>query len=165
MEKLKKFLKIPALCLSVGLFVVYLVTLIVNCVKPYSNSTYVYDDSMAGVNIKMELTLNNNGKATMETTIKNTIDTEYQKEEVFYKVVDGKLMITYVEGGEYDAMGDINAFEIKVADSGYSITIKNQGEETARALYIVFMVIGICGAAASGIYIALSKKKTKKAAK
>jgi len=113
----------------------------------------------------MELTLNNNGKATMETTIKNTIDTEYQKEEVFYKVVDGKLMITYVEGGEYNAMGDINAFEIKVADSGYSITIKNQGEETARALYIVFMVIGICGAAASGIYIALSKKKAKKAAK
>ena len=165
MEKLKKFLKIPALCLSVGLFVVYLVTLIVNCVKPYSNSTYVYDDSMAGVNIRWEFSLNNNGKGTMKTGIKNAIGAEDQTEEIFYKVVDGKFMVAYVEGGEYEQMGNINAFEIKIASSGYYIIAKNQGEETARALYIVFMLIGICGAAASGIYIALSKKKAKKAAK
>ncbi len=166
MKNLKKFLKLPALCCSIGLFVVFLVVLIVNCVKPYSNSPYVYEDSMAGVTVKIEVTLNNGGKGTIETTMENASDTQYEKDEIYYKIIDGKLMYSYNENGTYgNELGEIDAFEIKAVDSVYRIAMKNHGEEAARVFYIIFMSIGVVGAAASGIYIALSKKKAKKAAK
>ncbi len=153
-DKIKVLLQWPALCCSTFIFLFFLVVLIVNCVKPYSNSPYVYEETIGNYNINIEMRLEPNGIATMETVMKNADHKQYQKEDVYYEVVNGELIYSYTRNSyEKNKMGKINAFEITITEGETSITLTNHGEETARAFYIVFMLIGIAGAGASGFYI------------
>ena len=158
-DKIKVLLQWPALCCSAFIFLFFLIVLIVNCTKPYSNSPYTYEESIGSFTVNIEITLDNNGKATTQTTIKNASDTQQQKEVVYYEVVDGKLMYSYTKNSfNSNEMGNVNAFGITVAEGKSSITLVNHGEEIARAIYIVFMLIGVAGAAASGFYIFMIKR-------
>ena len=153
-DKIKVLLQWPALCCSAFIFLFFLIVLIVNCTKPFSTSPYIYTESMGGFTVNIEMRLENSGIATIETVMKNAEHKQYQKEDVYYEVVDGELIYSYTRSSyEKNVMGKVNAFEITVTEGETSITLKNHGEETARVFYIVFMLIGIAGIGASGFYI------------
>ena len=156
LEKLKKFLKVPALCCACGLFAVLLIALIVISTKPYSLGAYTSEEKFLGHPVKYEFTFKDNENAV------DIISAEgHRQEETYkYKIVDGKLYIAPTfNPNNFSQVGKINAFEFSRYESGISMVFTNRGAVGARAALIVFMVLSAGGAIASGVYIVLSKKK------
>lgn len=84
--------------------------------------------------------------------------TEFEENELKYKVTDGEIFTSQDNGENYKHIGKIDAYKISVSSDGYSMTLTNKSATAARARIIVFMVISLAGAIASGIYTILSKK-------
>lgn len=160
MEKFKKILRIPALCCATGLFVVLLIALIVVSTKTYSLGTYVYEDSIAGNTIKFEVTLEKGNDAISGvTTIAANGETNYHEGAVKYKVTNGELFTAEINNQDnYTKVGKIDAFELSCQENGVSIVMTNHSAVNSRTTMIVFMIISLAGAIASGVYTILSKK-------
>ena len=162
MQKLKKLLKLPALCLSLVIFVTFTITLIVTCSKSYSTGTYRYEESMAGVSIEMTATLKNDNTGVLEMTITAMGDMEHTEQEFYYKVKDGNLYCAIKEDpDDYELMGEINAFEISMTNEEYqgiAVVATNNGAVALKITSIVLMSVFAACALASGIYIYLSKR-------
>ena len=79
MEKLKKFLQIPALCCTSAIFVILLVVLIVVSSQSYSHGTYTGEETVFGAKIKIEMNLkdDNNAVGAITTVVGN--DSEFVK--------------------------------------------------------------------------------------
>ena len=158
MEKFKKFLKIPALCFATGLFVVLLIALIVMSSQSYSRGTYVGEETIFGAKIKIEMNIKDDSNIVAGITTVAGGTTEFEENEMKYKVTDGEIFTSGDNGENYNRVGKIDAYKISVSSDGYSMTLTNKSATAARTTIIVFMVISLAGAIDSGIYTILSKK-------
>lgn len=158
MEKLKTFFKIPALCCTTGLFIVLLIALIVMSSQSYSRGTYVGEETVFGAKIKIEMNLKDDSNVVAGITSIVGGATEFEENEMKYKITNGEIFTSKDNGENYNRVGKIDAYKISVSSDGYSMTLTNKSATAARATIIVFMVISLAGAIASGIYTILSKK-------
>ncbi len=159
MEKLKKFLQIPALCCTSAIFVILLVALIVVSSQSYSHGTYTGEETVFGAKIKFEMNLkdDNNAVAAITSVVGN--DSKFEEEELKYKVTNGEIFISSDSGVNYTNIGKIDTYKIEMSGAGYSMTLTNNGATTARTVMIVFMIIFGAAAVASTTYTIIDKKK------
>lgn len=159
MEKIKKILQIPALCCASAIFVILLIALIIMSSQSYTHGTYVGEETIFGAKIKIEMNLKNNNNAVASITTVTGEDSEFEENEMKYKVADGVFFTSSDNGENYTSIGKIDAYKISVSESGYSMTLTNKGATTARTVLIVFMVIFGAAAVASATYTVINKIK------
>ena len=167
MKKFKQFLKWPALCISSLILITFTIVLIVTCTKEYSIGTYTYEETMAGITLQCDITLDEFNNGTLEMSYFSIEESDYMKYEFNYKIINGKLFGALVEEpDDYAFLGTIDAFEIEMStnSTGYPLRIiaTNNGAVALKVVSIVLMSVFGATTLASIIYIYLSKKKSAK---
>jgi len=169
MEKIKRFIqnkifKWSAFALSSVIFVSFLICLIVVCSRSYSFGTYVYEETMAGNTIKMEIELDDDNEGEISTIVTVGGETQYSEIEFNYKVIDGVLFCAEKTDPEFEVMGKITSFEIvsETTESGVALKIvaTNHGAVALKTVSIVMVCVFGVATVVSGLYIYLTRKKS-----
>ena len=162
MENLKKFLKWPTTIISLVAFLVFLVVLVATCARDFTPGTYVYAESMAGMSMKIEIELNKDDTGSISMFMSYAGEKEVTVEDFKFKVVDGELYSTSADAPtEYEKVGTIDAFELKMVDeeSSMSITATNESAEKLKTASIVLVSVFGGIAILSSAFICFDKKK------
>lgn len=122
-----------------------IISLIVLGSKDYTkNKKYVYEESLMGMTMKVELTLKDDGTFTEIANIMGEIESESGK---FY-VTHGKLYVDYAYDDDtlddtgFEEYGKISATRIHIEDLGMNVSMVCKSAKTQQNVSIAFVVIG-----------------------
>ena len=153
MERLRKFFRVPSLCISLAVFIAFAIILIVTSIGEYSLGTYSYHESMAGQTIQSDLVLEKNNQGYCASSWVEGGRLNFDHYYFKYQVIGGHLFISQEGISGYRSVGEINAFKIVSQDEYHTAVAVNRSAIALAITSGILIAISLVGVIMSSKYI------------
>ena len=151
---LKQKLQYAGIALSTLLFIAFTIVLIVlGSIDFRANASYNFKMNFYNEVYEVNVELSDDNIAQLVVNDNGHIVTE----QVAFLVDNGTLYIKPDGSSDYQMYGKIDAYTIKVYEGGMAVTLKCESSYILKTVSIIFLVIGIVGAAGLTSWVLIEK--------